>query len=251
MTAASEITVDHLINKGLIHPETAEKHRAKRSRHDEILAGMRGTETDSTTLITMSDGPLEKAIVGALCDAAGIPGTARDGIRLLSGSEFRVDSGAKDRRTIDIIGARRLDEAVTVKAWHPVFATEAKYDAWVNGGHGYCKAAKESYSNQAICYLHGCIDARLGEDVKFIWLGNATAHPEFGPWGRKGIHEGDFKWAGLEEAFRLQEIAKERWSSLTWAEVGEAITVALAAEGLADEAAAIVRFLRAGGPSSN
>lgn len=251
MTAVPIITVEHLINQGLLHAETAEKHRHRWARFDEILAGARGTEPDSTTLITMSDGPLEQTMVDAMCDAAGIQVEERKGIRLLSGGEFRIDSKAEDRRTIDIVGARKKDGAATIEAWHPIFATEAKYDAWVNGGHGYCKAEKETYSNQAICYLHGCIDGRLDDDVKFIWLGNTIANPDLGPWGRKAINPEDFAWAGLEAAHKLQEIARERWDAMTWAALGAAITKALTAEGLAAEAAAIVRFLRAGGPSAN
>lgn len=87
--------------------------------------------------------------------------------------------------------------------------------------------------------------------MKFIWLGNAIANPDLGPWGRKGINTEDFTWAGLEDAHKLQEIARERWGPLTWATLGTAITEALTTEGFAAEAAAIVRFLRAGGPSAN
>jgi hypothetical protein len=251
MTSVPAISVEHLIRQGLIHEETAQKHRHKWPRLNEVLAGAPGTEPDSTTLITMSGGTLEKALVDAMCDAAGIPEDDREGIRLLSGGEFRIDSGVKDRRTIDVIGARKVDEAATSEAWLPVFATEAKYGAWVNGGHGYCKRAPETYSNQVICYLHGCIDARLNDDVEFIWLGNAVTDPDLAPWGRKGIVESDYKWAGLEEAHKLQELARERWNALTWVTLGEAITTALAAEGFAAEAETIVRFLRAGGPSAN
>ncbi|QOT19253.1 hypothetical protein [Paenarthrobacter sp. YJN-5] len=72
-----------------------------------------------------------------------------------------------------------------------------------------------------ICYLHGCIDARLNDDVEFIWLGNAVTDPGLAPWGRKGIVVSDFKWAGLEEAHKLQELARERCNALTWATPGE------------------------------
>jgi hypothetical protein len=251
MTSAPKITIQHLIECGLVHPATAEKHRHRWDRLNDVLGGAPGTEPDSTSLITMSDGPLEKAMVDAMCDAAGIPVEDREDIRLLSGAEFRVDSGVKDRRTIDIVGARKVDGSATHKAWLPVLATEAKYGAWVNGGHGYCKDNPETYSNQVICYLHGCIDARLDGDVQFIWLGNAVTDPELAPWGRKGIVEEDFAWAGLEEAHKLQELARDRWNALTWTALGTAITTALTAEGFAAEAEAIVRFLRAAGLSAN
>lgn len=250
MTSAPKITIQHLITSGLIHPETAEKHRHNWDRLNAVLAGAPGTEPDSTTLITMSDGALETAMVDAMCAAAGIPVEEREGIRLLSGAEFRIDSGVKDRRTIDIVGAKRLHDAA-VHAWRPLFATEAKYGAAVNGGQGYCKKAPETYSNQVICYLHKCIDARLDDDVKFIWLGNAVTDPDLAPWGRKGIVEEDFPWPGLEDAHKLQELARDRWNSLTWAGLGASITTALTTEGFSAEAEAIVRFLRAGGPSAN
>lgn len=50
-----------------------------------------------------------------MCAATGIPVEDREGIRLLSGSEFRIDSGVKDRRAIDIVGARKQDETATTK----------------------------------------------------------------------------------------------------------------------------------------
>lgn len=250
--ASNGITIESLIRKGLVHPETAAKHAAKLARFDIILGGEgQAVESQSTTFMTMADGPLEKALIGAICDAAGVPD--RDGIRLLSGTEFRHDSDATDRRTIDMVCARRINDqsARGSLAWQPVVATEAKYGAWVNGGHGYCAKFPEAYSNQVICYLHGCIDARLDENVKFVWLGNATAYPDLGPWGRKGIHEGDFEYAGLEEAFGRQLEAKDVWKSMTWPDLGRAIKEALEPLGFSAEADAIVRLLRAHGPSVN
>jgi hypothetical protein len=204
--------------------------------------------------LTMSDGLLEQTVLGVLCDAAGIQD--HEGLRLLSGTEFRHDSEVTDRRSIDMVVASKLHEDQAARgslAWQPIAGVEAKYDAWVNGGRGYCKKFPDTYSNQAICYLHGCIDARLDtkKGVKFIWLSNAPKNPEHGPWDRKGIHEGDFEWAGLEEAYANQTEAKDKWSAVTWAGLGNAITATLSAEGYAAEAEALVRFLRAGGSSVN
>lgn len=119
--------------------------------------------------------------------------------------------------------------------------------AAVNGGHGYCPDDDSPYSNQAICYsLHTCVDERLDESVEYVWLGNPVdveVLAQYGPWARKGIHEGDFDYEALKACFVEQEIAKGKWKSATWTDLGEAITTALEAKGLAVEAGAIVRFL--------
>ncbi|QOT19254.1 hypothetical protein [Paenarthrobacter sp. YJN-5] len=74
MTLVPVITIEHLIKHDLVHAEAAEKHRHKWPRLNEILAGAPGTEPDSTTLITMSGGTLEKALVDANVRRRGNPG---------------------------------------------------------------------------------------------------------------------------------------------------------------------------------
>ena len=248
--ALKTITVENLIVDGLLHEATSNKYQHKFPRINEILGGSRATEAEVTTFLTMSDGLFERAVIGMLCDAAGIQD--RTSLRLLSGTEFRLDSEITDRRSIDMVIASRIQEGQASRgslAWHPIAGVEAKYDAWVNGAHGYCNQFPDTYSNQAICYLHGCIDERLdiAKGVKFIWLSNAPKHPEYGPWDRKGIHEGDFGVAGLEEAYAKQAEAKDKWTAVTWEGLGDAVLTALSAEGYTAEAEAIVRLLRADG----
>lgn len=248
-----ETSLDSLSKHGHLHGGTVAQHPSTHEAFNEILRDptrtLFATEPQSTTFLTMFDGPLEKAVIEVLCRRAGVVYTAD--LRLLSGKDFRWDSAAKDRRTIDFVVARWVGEGAPQKGsqgWELVIAVEAKYGAAVNGGHGYCKKHPRRYSNQIICYLHGCVDGRLSrrKGVAFLWLGYAPKSPEAAPWERKAIHEGDFKWAGLEKAFRRQERARKHWQGVTWAELGQAITAALESEGLSSEAEAIVRFLRAG-----
>jgi len=260
MTSQNEITIESLIEQMLLHKETCEAVSAdKIEKFNRILAGAKGSETDSTLFLTLTDGKLEKAILEYFCEQAGIPEQDRDGLRLLSGAQFRADSGVSDPRSIDLIGARREVENTGEpggKIWSAAMAIEAKYGAAVNDGHAYCKKDPKAhkYSNQVICYSHGCIDERLGSDVAFIWLSNPVAphlHDKYGHWGDKGINEKDLQHEVFRNAYPDQEVAKVRWKSATWSGLGQAITTALTAEGMTAEAEAIVRFLRAGGPSAN
>lgn len=260
MTASTkDITIESLIESGLLHRETCEKHSHRIPHLDDILAGAKATEPDSTRFLTLADGPLEQAVLGYFCDVAGIPEEDRGGLRLLSGSEFRLDSGVIDQRSIDLVAARREKDNLGErggKIWKAAVAIEAKYGAAVNDGHKYCKKDPDSprYSNQVICYSHGCIDQRLGADVAFVWLANPVdpeLHAKYGPWADKGINQNDLKYEVLNAAYPDQQLAMDRWKSATWVNLGQAITTALELEGFATEAAAIVRFLRAGGPSEN
>lgn len=195
------VPLERLVKLGRLHGGTVAQHPSKHESFNEILGDATGTlfatEPQSTAFLTMFDGPLESAVIKLLCRRANIPYTAD--LRLLSGRDFRWDSDAKDRRTIDFVVARWVGEGPPQKGsqgWELVIAVEAKYDAAVNGGHGYCKKHPGRYSNQIICYLHGCVDGRLSrrKGVIFLWLGNAPKIPDAAPWGRKAVHEGDFKW---------------------------------------------------------
>ncbi|QOD05874.1 hypothetical protein [Pseudarthrobacter sp. BIM B-2242] len=259
----SIITISHLIDLDLLHPAAAHKHRGKHKRFNEILNGVGkpALESQVTTFMTMFTGSLEQAVVRFFCTAAGAAFTTE--LQIISGGEFRSDSTMSTRRTIDLVVVGRNDDKDPVAGglhWHPVAAVEAKYGAWVNAGNGYCGFVGEEdrhqdghlpYSNQVICYLHGCIDGRLSldEKVKFIWLGEGKRAVEgLGPWGLKGLHPGDAaRIPGYAEAYPKQQAAIESWTPVTWGELGEAITRAVGGP----EAEAIVRFLRAGGPSAN
>lgn len=259
----TEITIDHLVNQGLLHPDAAHKHRRRHERFNEILngRGKRALESQVTTFVTMFSGPLEQAVVSFFCSAAGA--TFSEDLQIISGGEFRDDSKEATLRTIDLVVVDRNEGGQPGSGglrWKPVVAVEAKYGAWVNGGNGFCGYTTKDdrhedghlpYSNQAICYLHGCIDGRLNveKDVRFVWLGEGRDDAVgLGPWGRKGLHPGDAgKIPGYAEAYKAQGEAIKSWTPVTWAELGNAITQQIGGP----EAEAIVRFLRAGGPSAN
>lgn len=258
-TPTDGITIESLIEAGLLHRATCEGQSHRMPGLNLILGGKPGRETDSTRLLTLTDGLLETAVIGFFCDIAGIPVEDRAGLRVISGFEFRFDSGVKDRRSIDLVIARRSQISTGTRGeqvWTAVIAIEAKYGAAVNDGHAYCKKVPEQprYSNQVICYSHGCIDERLGGAVKFIWLANpvdAELHDKYGPWADKGINERDLKWEVMNAAYPAQQGAMEVWKSASWEGLGQAISGALTDQGFAEEAGAIVRFLRAGGPAAN
>lgn len=262
-----EITIEHLIEQDYLHPETARKHRGQWDRFDEILNGRNGTAVESqvTTFITMFGGRLEEAAIAYLCAAAGLDLAPEEltRLQLISGGEFRADAEMATRRTIDIVVVDRNDDLPADAGRHhfrPVVGVEGKYGAWVNGGNGFCAHTTEDdrrpdghlpYSNQAICYPHGCIDERLNSEkgVKFLWLSEGRPDPDgIGPWGRKGLHPGDAgKIPGFEEAYDLQTKAMGIWKPATWSGLAEAIRAEIGGP----EAEAIARFLRAGGPSAN
>lgn len=105
-----------------------------------------------------------------------------------------------------------------------------------------------------ICYSHGCIDDRLGDNVAFVWLSNPVdpvMHDKYGPWGNRAINENDLKFEVFKAAYPEQVEARMRWKAATWSGLGQSITKTLTAEGFGVEAEAIVRFLRAGGPTVN
>lgn len=262
-----EITIEHLIKKGYLHAAAAQKHSGSWERFDEILAGQNGQAVESqvTTFITMFGGRLEQAAIAYLCAAAELDLTPDElaKLQLISGGEFRADAESATLRTIDIMVVGRNDHlpADTGRLhFRPLVGVEGKYGAWVNGGNGFCAHPAHQtpgpdgrlpYSNQAICYPHGCIDERLDAEkgVKFVWLSEGRPDPDgVGPWGRKGLHPGDAgKIHGFEEAFKLQKEAMDIWKPATWAGLAEAVRAEIGGP----EAEAIARFLRAGGPSAN
>ena len=71
---STAMTIRHLVKKGLLHPDAAHKHRARHERYGEILRGEGkiASEAQVTTFMTMFGGDLEDAVIGYLCDAAGV-----------------------------------------------------------------------------------------------------------------------------------------------------------------------------------
>ena len=164
------ITVDSLISHGYLHRESIEATEGvksfARATTDQLLAGeKRPSEVQVTRLLSCTDGRLETVIIRYLLNIAGVK-CVSEGLRLITGSQFNAETGGADHRSIDLVVRRRTSDDETV----PVLAAEAKYGAWVNGGFGYCPRDPHGYSNQAICYLHGCIsDAHSVNEMAFIW----------------------------------------------------------------------------------
>jgi hypothetical protein len=193
-------------------------------------------ETYLTYFMAAFGGPLEKDVIDFLCGVAGVE--PAPGMRLVSGDEF-TEPG---KLTIDLVIATWSGDR-----WVPHVAVEAKFNAAVNGHRSYCRFIEKgtAYSNQAICYLHGCLHKDLHEDtVRFVWLGKPNRRPALGRWGVKGLHERDLErhpdyYGG---ALELQRNAESRWHFATWDKLEEKIAAAVPGP----NGAAVVRALHAG-----
>ena len=108
---------------------------------------------------------------------------------------------------------------------------EVKGGAYVNGDAGYCYYDKTrmKWSNQAICYVHGCwanledpanaLDFRA---ARFVWIGpdKYVKSPD-GPWGTKALQEHERgQWRDeVDTAIDLQRKAARAWSGLSLSRV--------------------------------
>lgn len=238
-TTEHPITIDSLARDGLLNPDDARNLYPLEEDLNKYLAGptKRARETYLTYLLASSSGPLERAVIDYLCEVAdGIE--PEPGMRLISGDEFNQPG----RKTIDLVVAKKVDGR-----WVPLIAVEAKFNAPVNGHRRYCTKLEKgsAYSNQAICYLHGCLHDDLHEKkVKFVWLGKPNTRPDLGAWGSKGVHAGDIARYPdyFGDGIGPQTDAAERWCFATWDMLEEKIAAAIPGP----NGSAIVKALRAG-----
>lgn len=167
----------------------------------------------SATLCAV-DGPVGRALANIILEKAGQP--ASSDAEMIEPREY---AGRRDGRSPDV-GVR--DAAAN----QLLLVGECKRDAHINGGLGYCPRDPGEYSNQVICYPHGCwalpgVLAGTG----FLWL-----HPyDTLPWG-DGLHEGlldnpDWvEYAGrnpgrLRQWIDAQCAAIGRWHTAAWEDV--------------------------------
>jgi hypothetical protein len=169
-------------------------------------------------------GPAESAVTAVLCAADGTVGHALANILLENAGQpahpaadmIKPGPYAAGRRSPDI-GVR---DAVSGQL---LLAVECKRDAHINGGFGYCPLDPAGYSNQVICYQHGCWACPGALDgAGLLWL-----HPSDKlPWG-DGLHEGLLgkpNWVGyaggdpgmLRHWIDTQHAAAARWHTAVW-----------------------------------
>jgi hypothetical protein len=169
-------------------------------------------------------GQAESAVTAALCAVDGTVGHALANVILQNAGQaahpdadmIKPGQYAAGRRSPDI-GVR---DAVSGQL---LLAVEGKRDAHINGGFGYCPLAPGGYSNQVICYQHGCWaspGALAGAGL--LWL-----HPsDTRPWS-DGLHEGLLgnpawvRYAGgdpgrLRHWIDAQRAAAARWHTAAW-----------------------------------
>lgn len=213
-------TLAELVALDILHSESVRcLSLARTEAFEQILAGAKAPkENDVTQFIALLDGNVERAVIELFCEVSGVTYTSR--LRLENGSDFRADSGQVDTRAMDLVVYQRKEGSTEVV---PVIAIEAKFGAYVNARWGYCPRDPEAYSNQVICYVHGCLNPLLDEKVKFVWLGLVTAGS---PWGNKGINERDLiGWPLLASAYEAQQGAEEKWHSVVWPQLYERVAV--------------------------
>ena len=148
-------------------------------------------------------GPAESAVTAALCAVDGTVGHALANILLEHAGQaahpnadmIKPGQYAEGRRSPDV-GVR---DAVSGQL---LLAIEGKRDAHINGGFGYCPHDPGGYSNQVICYQHGCwaCPGALAS-AGLLWL-----HPsDTLPWA-DGLHEGLLSkqnWLGTRVAIQV------------------------------------------------
>lgn len=201
-------TTAQLMEQGILHEHAVKSMRT----YDSILAGDRSpTEANVTAFLADLGGAAERAFIGVVCRTAKIE--YRPGLRVIPGSQYRMESGSNDKRTIDLpLIDVEQDRALAG-------AVEAKFKAAMNGYIGYCPRNPYLYSSQGVCYAHGCISENLNSDsVPLVWL-SLPISPEDEPWGSRGVNDNNRGASWYDESRSLQRNAGEGWGRLGWSEV--------------------------------
>ncbi|MGW8431164.1 hypothetical protein ACWGJ9_08570 [Curtobacterium citreum] len=220
-----EVGVRNLVKAGVLHAPWTEAVGVRfRSRAEAVLTteASQWLESDITLMLSLLDGPAQLAVIQAFCVAAGEP--YREGLSLVEGSDFRRwhSTAHADRRNIDLV--------IIDTDWNPVIAIEAKFEAACNGRTGYCSDKHAGWSNQLVCYLHGCAHPALdvSEGVKFLWLspadevGTVLSHVR-GAVTAQNIRQYPRNAANLRKALERQTEAMAQWRTVSWASLYAAL----------------------------
>lgn len=140
---------------------------ARRRRMRGALAGAGGMlETDVTEILAAAGGELQEQILAILGKAVGILNFPADAVVLDGGYFARKFPSTSGCKHVPDLCVARVDEAGV--PFELVVIIEAKGNAQVNGGWGYCATRTESYGNQAIVYPSGCWTSADVDDVKML-----------------------------------------------------------------------------------
>ncbi|MFI8977268.1 hypothetical protein ACIGO9_30605 [Nocardia asteroides] len=190
-------------------------------------------EHDITALLSALNPPFESAVIQLLCRATGRPYSPD--MRVYTMKVFlETTSSALDTRVPDFLVGRDHNDVVV-----PDIIVELKGNAWTNGGWKYCpRYGEDVYSNQVLCYLHGCWTSVDLRDVDFCWVGRRgiidNPSHEF-PWGNSAVNERDGSLNhGMRIAYRRHRIAALRWRPLTIEDIADVLRATTDGEVLAD-----------------
>lgn len=235
--AIGEVSVETLIDLELLHKESVGKLRKHGTLSQDafesiVRDGTVPSEPQVTRFLACTGGRLEEAVIRYLLAAAQSHQSV-EGLFLLTGTQFGHLTKRRRRRSADLIVVSGDEETGIV----PVLIVEAKYSADVNGRWGYCPADSSIYSNQAMCYSHGCLYEAGG--YRLVWLGHAEHQSVEFPWGNGGLTTWHRDHPSYATAYDAQSAAAADWYRATW----EGLAAAIEAEIGGQEAAVISRIL--------
>jgi hypothetical protein len=176
-------------------------------------------EAAVTAALCATDGHIGHSLANIFLDISGQP--TNPNAEMIEPKEYAVPTDGRSRSP---------DVAVCDPAKQLLLLAEGKRDAHINGHLGYCPLDPDGYSNQVICYLHGCWappDALDG--TSFLWV-----HPyDTTPWS-DGLNERQLdnpSWveyvggdaAILRRAIETQGTAINRWRTATWEDMAARI----------------------------
>ena len=237
------VTYQKLVDDGLLSEFVTGRYGPWRNLEglNSRLAGKSKTlENHATTLLTCLDGDLEQAVIRALC--AGVGADYSNGLRLISGRQFNHDTNLDTHLSIDIVIASTVDAMGNIcsdKERRAVVAIEAKFSAAINAEWGYCELEPDGYSNQLICYTHGCQFESFDEKTVYAWL----AVPKNGVFTFRGAITERYTDPRIQAALPKQQEAMSKWKTVSWSLVYDTI---LAELGDTEECAALLRGLGSG-----
>lgn len=195
----------------------------------------------------------EEAVTEALCAVVGEPGSCLARI-LLRAAGIQPRPRAEmvrpgDKSLIHLRGRRSPDLFIAdLDTSEVLLAIEGKGQADVNGGWGYCPWYLDTYSNQAICYPHGCwVSESVDPATGYLWLHPLAHDPRktgiLATWQTDPFytHGDEVRARQLAEAYALQQEAWERsWSTFSWEQLCRELLVAAVPRGTAPAGVGVV-----------
>lgn len=204
------------------------------SRVRHLATGMGLVESDITAMLCALDGPAERALVDHLLQVSGLPPADRSRYlyQVIEPTEVRKNrrrlaSGRPSGINPDIVIQRRNhDSNADIEL---VVAAEVKRGASVNGGAHYCPSGVHAdYSNQVVCYVHGCWlseESPSRNTIRYVWIAPAAhlAPGIFPKSALNGTQRQRDRWGATSAAFNRQTAALELWRTSSLEALADAL----------------------------